>query len=152
MRRSIVHLIAARETRDLLRDRRTLLIVLGLPAILYPAFVVVGLAFAITLIDQKTPIGVAGMEHLPAPQNHPEAVLVGGALAVEAERRWDDPPLFEDGQFSRKFLRSGAAAGTLVVKPLPSADEGPLRNREVDAIIVIPPDVLAGVEKGTKPA
>jgi sodium transport system permease protein len=152
MRRSIVRLIAGREVRDLLRDRRTLLIVLGLPAILYPAFVVVGLGFAVTLIDQKTPIGVAGMEYLPAPKEHPEAVLAGGALTVEAERRWDDPPLFVDGQFARKHLRSDAAAGTLVVKPLPSADEGPLRNREVDAIVVIPPDVLAGVEKGTKPA
>src|SRR5687768_18174082 len=39
MRRSIVRLIAARETRDLLRDRRTLLIILVLPAVLYPAFV-----------------------------------------------------------------------------------------------------------------
>ncbi|HJZ91062.1 MAG TPA: ABC transporter permease subunit [Gemmataceae bacterium] len=152
MRRSIVRLIAAREIRDLLRDRRTLLIVLGLPAILYPAFVVVGLAFAFTLIDQKTPIGVVGMEHLPEPIEHPEAVLAGGALAVEAERRWDDPPLLVDGHFARKLLRSDAAAGTLVVKPLPSADEGPLRNREVDAIVVIPPDVFAGVEKGTKPA
>src|SRR5262245_42541704 len=152
MRRSIVRLIAAREVRDLLRDRRTLLIVLGLPAILFPALVVIWLACAFTLIDQKTVIGAVGMEHLPGPKEHPEALLAGGALAVEAERRWDDPPLFIDGQFSRRYLKSDAVAGTLVVKPLSSADDAPLRAREVDAIVVIPSDVLAGVDKGTKPA
>src|ERR671931_94339 len=92
MRRSVIGLIVAREVRDLLRDRRTLLIVLGLPALLYPAFVVVGLAFAVSVLDQKTVIGISGAEHLPPAQAHPEALLAGGALAVEAERRWDDPP------------------------------------------------------------
>jgi sodium transport system permease protein len=58
MQRSTIRLIALREIRDLLRDRRTLLIVLGLPAVLYPAFVVVGLAFAVSLLEQKTVIGV----------------------------------------------------------------------------------------------
>src|SRR5438874_3327673 len=90
MRRSIVRLIARREIRDLLRDRRTLTIVLILPALLYPAFVVVGLAFAVSLMDQKTVIGVVGAENLPSPQSHPESLLAGGALAVEAERKLDD--------------------------------------------------------------
>ena len=94
MRRTIVRLIAAREIRDLLRDRRTLLIVLGLPALLYPAFVVVGLGFAMSLMEQRTVIGVVGMEHLPAPRAHPEALLGGAAVSVEADRKWDDPALF----------------------------------------------------------
>src|SRR6476469_2756672 len=91
MRRSVIRLIARREIRDLLRDRRTLLIVLGLPAMLYPAFVVVGVAFAASVMDQKTVIGVVGMEHLPAARSHPEALLAGAALAVESDRKWDDP-------------------------------------------------------------
>jgi sodium transport system permease protein len=86
MRRSVVRLIARREVRDLLRDRRTLMIVLGLPAVLYPAFVVVGLAFAVTMMDQKTVIGVVGMEHTPVARSHPEALLAGAALAVEGRR------------------------------------------------------------------
>src|SRR5829696_7840832 len=150
MRRTVVRLIARREIRDLLRDRRTLLIVLGLPALLYPAFVVVGLAFAVSMMDQKTVIGIAGAEHLPAPKEHPEAVLAGGALAVEAERRWDDPPLLIDGQFAPQYLRSRAQMGALVVRLLPSADDGPLRAREVDAMVVIPPGVTAA-GGGAKP-
>ena len=50
MQRSTIRLIALREIRDLLRDRRTLLIVLGLPALLYPAFVVVGLAWKLDMV------------------------------------------------------------------------------------------------------
>src|SRR5436305_7515244 len=138
MRRTVVRLIAAREVRDLLRDRRTLLIVLGLPAVLYPAFVVVGLAFAVSLMDQKTVIGVVGMDFPPAAHSHPEALLAGAALAVEAERRWDDPALFVDGQFNPRLLKVDAAAGTLVVRRLDTADRGPLDRREVDAMLVIP--------------
>lgn len=151
MRRTIVRLIAEREIRDLLRDRRTLLIVLGLPALLYPAFVVVGLAFAVSLMDQKTVIGVVGMEHLPAPKSHPEALLAGAALAVEADSNWDDPALFVDGHFNPKFRKGEAAAGTLELHPLPTDDRGPLDAREVDAILVIPPDVMSGLGQGTKP-
>ncbi|HEX3146528.1 MAG TPA: ABC transporter permease subunit [Gemmataceae bacterium] len=151
MRRSVVRLIAKREIRDLLRDRRTLLIVLGLPALLYPAFVIVGLAFAISMMDQKTVIGVAGMEHLPAHQVHPEALLAGAALAVEADRKWDDPALFVDGKFNTKFLKADATAGTLVVHPLANGDRGPLDERKVDAILVIPPNVMTGIDGTPKP-
>src|SRR4051812_5360292 len=151
MRRSVVRLIARREVRDLLRDRRTLMIVLGLPAVLYPAFVVVGLAFAVSMMDQKTVIGVVGMEHLPAARSHPEALLAGAALAAEADLRWDDPALFVDGQFHPAFLKADATAGSLVVRPLDSPDRGPLDAREVDAILVIPPGVMADVARGQKP-
>jgi sodium transport system permease protein len=151
MRRSIVRLIARREIRDLLRDRRTLIIILLLPALLYPAFVVVGLAFAVSLMDQKTVIGVVGAEQLPEPKTHPEALLGGGTLAVEAERKWDDPPLFADGQFLRKYLRTDGMTTSLVARPLPSADATPLRNRDVDAMLVIPPDVMSAIARGQKP-
>src|SRR5262245_43684019 len=106
MRRSTVRLIARREIRDLLRDRRTLIIILVLPALLYPAFVVVGLAFAVSLMDQKTVIGVVGIENLPQHKEHPESLLVGGALAVEADRKWDEPALIIDGQFPRRYVKS----------------------------------------------
>ena len=151
MRRSVVRLIAKREIRDLLRDRRTLLIVLGLPALLYPAFVVLGLAFAVSLMDQKTVIGVVGMEHLPAARSRPEALLAGAALSVEADRRWDDPALFIDGQFNPKFLKADAAASALIILPLDGDDRGPLDAREVDAILIIPPGLMTGVQAGGKP-
>jgi sodium transport system permease protein len=151
MRRSTVRLIARREIRDLLRDRRTILIILVLPALLYPAFVVVGLTFAVSLMEQKTVIGLVGAENLPAPTQHPEALLTGGALSVEAERRLDDPPLMADGKFLSRYYKAETFSGSLEVKLLPSADRGPLEAREVDAIVVIPPNVMAGGEGGAKP-
>lgn len=151
MRRSIVRLIARREIRDLLRDRRTLLIILVLPALLYPAFVVVGLAFAVSLLDQKTVIGVVGVENLPQHKEHPEALLVGGSLVIEADRKWDDPALVIDGQFPKRYVKSDGMTGSLVVKPLPSADDRPLQTREVDAIVIIPPDLINAIDRGEKP-
>ena len=62
MRRSTVRLIAGRvcfATADA--------IILVLPALLYPAFVVVGLAFAVSMMDQKTVISIAA-ENLPPPK------------------------------------------------------------------------------------
>src|SRR5947208_14738226 len=67
MRWPIVRLIWHRELRDLVRDRRWLFMLLGLPVLLYPAFGLVGLLFALATIDQKTPVGVYGTEHLPRP-------------------------------------------------------------------------------------
>src|SRR5215813_8892218 len=67
MRWVIVRLIWHRELRDLVRDRRWLFMLLGLPVLLYPAFGLVGLLFALATIDQKTPVGVYGAEHLPRP-------------------------------------------------------------------------------------
>src|SRR5262245_57641181 len=122
MRRSIVRLIARREIRDLLRDRRTLIIILLLPALLYPAFVAVGLAFAVSLMDQKTVIGVVGSENIPRTVAHPESVLVGGALIVEADRKWDDPPLMIEGQFPKRYIKSDGMSGNLVAKPLATTD------------------------------
>jgi sodium transport system permease protein len=45
MRWPVVRLIAAREIRDQVRDRRTLFLILGLPVLMYPLFVGVGLLF-----------------------------------------------------------------------------------------------------------
>jgi sodium transport system permease protein len=151
MRRSIVRLIARREIRDLLRDRRTLIIILVLPALLYPAFVVVGLAFAVSLMDQKTVVGVVGSEHLPSQTVRPESLLVGGALVIEADRKWDDPPLLIEGKFPRRYIKSDGISGNLVAKPLASNDERPLQTREVDAILIIPAEMMAKIERGEKP-
>ena len=42
MRWPVVRLIWFREVRDLLRDRRTLFMMIGLPVLLYPAFGLIG--------------------------------------------------------------------------------------------------------------
>lgn len=149
MRRSMIRLIAFREIRDLLRDRRTLLIVLGLPAILYPAFVVVGLAFAVSMLEQKTVIGITGAEHLPQPRS--EWLLVGGAMPVESQRRGDDPPLMIDGAFATRYAKPDLQRGPLKLLLLDSADDAPLRDRTIDALIVVPSNVHDGLANKKKP-
>ena len=134
MRRSTVRLIASRETRDLLRDRRTLLLILVLPAIL-PGVRRRRLAFAISLLGQQ-PSSASSGPNTPRRRPRTRSPPDRRTLPAIAARR-DDPAL-SDGQFSRLVPEGRAAA--LVVKILPSADRGPLDAREVDAILIIPPD------------
>ena len=146
-----VFLIARREIRDLLRDRRTLMIVLLLPALLYPTFILVGLGFAATLKDQKTVIGVSGAEYLPAVKERPAALVVGGAYLVEADRRLDDPALLHDGQFRTRYVSRQAGQATVEVVLLTESAEEAVRDRKVDAAIVIPPNVVKDADAGKQP-
>ena len=92
MRRPIIRLIARRELRDLLRDRRTLFIVVVLPALLYPVFGLVGILFAMTMLDQRVVVGVSGIENLPRSKSIPkrfsrEACCWSSASAASTIRR-----------------------------------------------------------------
>ena len=136
----MVRLIAGRELRDLLRDRRTLFLILGLPVILYPVFILAAFAFALTMLEQRTLVGVAGGEYLPQPKAHPEAIVGGVLLLTEVDRRIDDPPLIVDGAFAPRFANTETEVGALDIKPLPSGDEASLQARYVDVLVIIPPD------------
>src|SRR5580692_9318262 len=119
MRRSIIRLIARRELRDLLRDRRTLFIVVILPALLYPVFGLVGVLFALTMIDQKIIVGVAGIENQPGVQLHPQAFLGGGMIQVECERRFDYPPLIAGDRILPEYSHSQTEVDNVTVVPVP---------------------------------
>ncbi|MBI3823691.1 MAG: hypothetical protein HY289_13560 [Planctomycetes bacterium] len=58
MRWSIIRTIWLREMRDQLRDRRTLLVILGLPLILYPLLGFAVLQFAVGFTEKPSVIGV----------------------------------------------------------------------------------------------
>jgi sodium transport system permease protein len=153
MRWSVVRLIARREARDQLRDRRTMFLILGLPVLMYPLFVGVGLAFMAALKDKKLVVGVVGMEHLPKPK--------------PAGDPKDYPPLLVDGQFPDRYLRDQPKDGPgkpqeqspaedpapvkLTVRPLDTADTAPLDSRQVDVIVVIDPDLAGKLERGERP-
>src|SRR5438445_7003167 len=102
MRWPIVRLIARRELRDQLRDRRTMFLILGLPVLMYPLFVGVGLLFVYTLKDKHLTVGVVGAEHLPAAAPDLTAAA-GGPIAVAHARR-SFPPLIVNGKFPREYL------------------------------------------------
>ncbi|MCE9533175.1 MAG: ABC transporter permease [Planctomycetes bacterium] len=151
MRRSIVSLIARRELRDLMRDRRTLFLILILPAVIYPVFALVGILFAMSMIEQKVVVGVVGIEHLPALKSHPEAILGGGLILAEYDRRLDDPPLIDNGRFLPQYLQSEVEFGAMIIKEIAAADTNSLDSREVDALLIIPADFKEKLEKGEKP-
>ena len=152
MRRSIVKLIARREMRDLLRDRRTLLIILGLPALLYPVFGIVGIGFTLSMLDQKVIIGVEGIDHLPPAMLQAQALLSGGMIVDECERRLDDPPLIADGKFVSSYVRSENDLGEVVINPIDSGAVQALQARRIDALLIVPEDFSAKLRRGDKPA
>src|SRR5262245_21143057 len=58
MRWSIVRLIWARELRDQLRDRRPLVMIAGLPLLLYPVLGFAVLHFAVGFVERRSPVGI----------------------------------------------------------------------------------------------
>jgi len=153
MRWSVVRLIAVREGRDQLRDRRTLFLILGLPILMYPLFIGVGILFITALKEKKFVIGVVGAEHLPKSQ--PDLTpLVGGAGATASELH-TYPSLFDgNDQFAPRYTEGGDSA-PMEVKRLDAADDNTLRGilaaRQVDAIVIIDPDTTAKMQRGERP-
>src|SRR3954453_8515511 len=102
MRWPIVSLIARREARDQLRDRRTMFLILGLPILMYPLFVGVGTMFVYMLKDKKLTVGAVGAESLPKPVP-PLPPVAGGAAGVAFQSK-QFPPLVADGKFVERFV------------------------------------------------
>jgi sodium transport system permease protein len=146
----VVRLIAARELRDQLRDRRTLFLVLGLPVLMYPLFVGVGLLYAAAVKDKKLVVAVAGAEHLPGPR--PDLTAVAGGAAGHAAAAREFPPLLAGDGFPPAYLAGAAGNGTLVVRSVPGAGEDTLARRDADAVLVVPPDFAAKLARGERAA
>jgi sodium transport system permease protein len=78
---------------------------------------------------------------------------VTGAAAGVAHLDQAFPPLIVDGQFPEKYIPDDPeAGGVLVVRPLAAGDEGLLDSRQVDALVVVDPDLTARLEAGGRPA
>jgi sodium transport system permease protein len=139
MRWSVVRLIAARELRDQLRDRRTMFLILGLPVLMYPLFVGVAVLFAQALKDKQLVVGVVGAGHLPPATTDPKAF----------------PPLLVNDAFPDRYLANDdpeARGAALVVRRLDAEDESLLASRALDAMIVVEPGLAAKLERGERPA
>jgi sodium transport system permease protein len=154
MRWSVVRLITAREVRDQLRDRRTLFLILGLPVLMYPLFVGVGVLFITALKEKKFVVGVVGAEYLPKPG--PDLAPLGGGAAAAAQELRGYPPLFEAGARFNPRYASEAGDAPLVVKALPDAPDEELKakyldTRAVDAVVRIWPDVAKKLEERQRP-
>ena len=153
MRWPIVRLIAFREARDQLRDRRTMFLILGLPLLMYPLFVGVGIVSFSILKDKKLVVGVVGAEFLPKP-GVDIAAATGGPVGVAFQMK-QFPPLIANEQFLDKYLPEDpelAASGMPVYKSIPTEDESLLPSRQVDALLVIEPGFAEKLERGERPS
>ncbi len=124
MRWSVARLIAGKEFRDLLRDRRTVMLILVLPALLYPLFGISGYLFAASLMAHPAVVGISGAEFLPKAESGLPAFVVNGKFA--------------DG-----LDVSDETAGGVLVKPITIDADEALRTKQVDVVLTISPNFLA---------
>jgi sodium transport system permease protein len=132
MRWPVVRLIAGKEFRDLLRDRRTVLLIIGMPMILYPVFGLAGVVFAQALLAKPAVLVVSGAEHLPA---------AGSGV----------PPLLTDGQLAAGLDTPDFEGGTLAVEPVAGDPDERLKTKQADVALVIPPGFAADLAAGKRP-
>jgi sodium transport system permease protein len=165
MRWSIVRIIWARELRDQLRDRRTLFMIAVLPILLYP---IAGLGFlqlAASYGTAPTVVGIQGREYLPPGDDWvaPEVAAAiganapgGGVERVAAAAALDllqhyPPLLVADGERLRiraAYLESEKEGNLLVLK---EADRRELDERQVDLLLVVPPDFMQRLRDNGRP-
>ena len=138
MRWSNVSVIFRREVRDQLRDRRTLFMIFVLPMLLYPLLGIGVLQFSAAFEQKPRTVTVIGPEFLPA-----------------------QPPLLNEGQtgFNPDLFDSAAEAERLLGRP--QAAKGiwleqetwrqTTRSGAADAVLVVPADTRAQIEKKETP-
>ncbi len=131
MRWSVVRLIASKEFRDLMRDRRTVVLILVLPAILYPVFGLGGMVMVRTLLGQKQTLAIVGVENLPG-VGHPQFP------PTDPDSSTDEPP--------EPTPAGAASTAAIEVVPLVGDPEELLRTRKADAVLVVPPGFAAAIQ------
>jgi sodium transport system permease protein len=140
MRLSFVRLVAGKEIRDLFRDRRTLMLVLILPAVLYPLFGGAGYFMARSMIGQEALVGLAGAENLPT--------------GIPTDDR-TFPSFLTDGKIveERKPDDTTPEPTPLAVTKLEEDPQAALAAKRVDVALVVPAGFIEamGDPKGPKP-
>lgn len=140
MRLSVVRLITRKETRDLLRDRRTVALIFLAPLLLYPLFGATAWVFATELVGKPPMVGVINADDAAMPP----ADLPYPPLFDETGERFH-PALTPDTDGTDKLPPK--------VKRLPPStdpDEA-LKGKQVQAVLVIPEDFAKKLEAGERP-
>lgn len=157
MRWPIVRLIWFRELRDQVRDRRTVFMIAVLPVLLYPVLGNALVSFALGVVEKPSVVSIHGREFLPpeTPQSAVRAAallsvtpvrldLALGALAHEAARRAEYPPLLVNNRLPTVYFDSPSDARQLVLR-LPPGDAA------AAVALVVPSDFRARLEAGERP-
>lgn len=118
MRFAVLRLIASRELRDLLRDRRSVLLIIVMPLVLYPFFGLAGIVLAKTTAEQETIVGLVGENFLP-----------------------ESPRLLDENGFAGGLVGDDDAEvgiGPVRIVKLTESPETALAEKRVDVILRIP--------------
>ncbi|HYV40067.1 MAG TPA: ABC transporter permease subunit/CPBP intramembrane protease, partial [Gemmataceae bacterium] len=177
MRWSIVRLIWLRELRDQLRDRRTLLMVAGLPLLLYPILGVAVLNFAVGFGERKSIIGIVNgpdqpMDFPTRPQGEGlsplppfawlttspgtfDNVVGAAALNVCSHTCLDYPQLVHNGKIGRLYLQQPSEkklvplnAALVQLEWLDKPRRDLLDEKKIDVMVSVGPDFWSGIEHG----
>lgn len=131
MRLSVVRLIAAKETRDLIRDRRTVMLVFLMPPVMYLLFGVVGFTFAQAAKGQQVAVGVIGLDNLTLPDGFARLLTAEkNAFQMHAEERDVD---------KESDAGEPPAANLLEVRAVSGDPQELLAAKGIDAVLVVPP-------------
>jgi sodium transport system permease protein len=170
MTRSTIKIIAYRELRDLLRDRRTLFMIFVLPTVLYPLLAVVGFVFALGLAAQPSVVGIAGADQLPTlsvrsagfgpgpalawlsltPPGGVDRVAGSAAFVQASQFDQDYPPLVVTGRFPERYWEIPEEAQFVRVEALPKDDRTPLETKQIDVLLIVPSDFRRTLDTGGK--
>jgi sodium transport system permease protein len=154
MRMSVVQTIWFREVRDQLRDRRTVLMLLVLPLLLYPGLGLAFAQFAFVLSERELHVGVVGKELVEAETDPPPNLADGGRLYLRKLPPLFDPkaPLFHADLFQNREFQPRTLKQHHV--HLVFGDEKKLQDQlargELDAILVLTPSFVADVRAGER--
>jgi len=172
MRPAVVVEILRKELTETLRDRRTLLMMIALPVLIYP-LLIIGFSKLQVSQAEATAERVSSVALWGAPvPGLPEALAEGGKIAIDrsvqpppavaegfGRRTLSRPPLAarESGEARGGRARRGDASGPLAGAPEPetpvlAAARELVTARRVDAVVVLWPDVgpaLAGTGAGS---
>lgn len=151
MRWSIIRTIWFREMRDQLRDRRTLLVIIGLPLILYPLLGFAVVRVAADFADRPSVVGVVAGPGRPQQfplrgGRSPLGAVSGAAVRLE---RFDYPPLIDDARFFAK-PDSKMARDTSMIELiyLDRLDPNWHTNAKIDLVLDASADFFAKLEQG----
>ncbi len=149
-----------------------------LPLLIYPTLGVVVLQFALGFVERPSMVGIVGAEHLPpltptsaglspiplatwlalTPAAAPVPGLavdrvLGVAALVHASRyHLDYPPLIVNGHLVSRYFDYPGESALLQIQSLESADRTVLEDRQVDLILLVPPDFTSQLAEGQRPS
>ncbi len=134
MRPGILALMTRKEIRDLLRDRRTVMLLFLAPFVLYPLFGVTAWFFATELIGKPVKIGV-----------------VNRAAAEPKPHAMPYPPLFDGTSFDQGLFTKNLEQNPVLIDLTEGEVDEALRSRQVQVVLILDADFATALEEGRMP-